>query len=209
MAKQATGTRSAGIDAYIQRAAPGFQPMLATLRDAVHRHCPDVEEALKWSAPSFLYRGKILCGMAAFKQHMSFGYWQHEAVMGGDATRVGMGSYGKMRTAADLPKAATLKADIKKAMALVDAAASGDAPAKSKPAKTAKPALPVPQDMAVALKRVPKALAHFDAMAPSHRRDYIEWILEAKREDTRTRRIAQAVEWLGEGKRRNWKYENC
>ena len=209
MAKQATGTRSAGIDAYIQRAAPGFQPMLATLRDAVHRHCPDVEEALKWSAPSFLYRGKILCGMAAFKQHMSFGYWQHEAVMGGDASRVGMGSYGKMRGPADMPKAATLKADIRKAMALIDAAASGAAPSRPKPSRQAKPALAVPEDFQAVLSRKPKALKHFDAFSPGQRREYIEWITLAKREDTRTRRIAQAVEWLGEGKRRNWKYENC
>ncbi len=209
MAKQDPRRRDAGIDAYIARAQPVFRPLLEALRDAVHRHCPDVEEALKWSAPSFLYRGKILCGMAAFKQHMSFGYWQHEAVMGGDAGRVGMGSYGKMLAPADLPKAATLKADIRKAMALIDAARASDAPAKPKAVKRAKPALPVPGDLASALAGTPKALAHFDAFSPSHRREYIEWIIEAKREDTRARRIAQAIEWLGEGRHRNWKYENC
>lgn len=208
MAKQNPGGRSAGIDAYIERAAPAFQPMMQRLRDSVHRHCPEVEETLKWGMPSFLFRGKILAGMAAFKQHMSFGYWQHAEVMGAEVARDGMGSYGKMRGAADMPKAATLKAHIRKAMALIDEAASSAGPAKSKPAKKAKPALPVPADFAAALARQPRALKHFDGFPPGQRREYIEWIIEAKREDTRARRIAQAVEWLGEGKRRNWKYEN-
>ncbi|MBE2211006.1 MAG: YdeI/OmpD-associated family protein [Xanthomonadaceae bacterium] len=209
MAQQTKGARSAGIDAYIERANPVFQPMMESLRDAVHRHCPAVEETLKWSAPSFSYRGRILCGMAAFKQHMSFGYWQHAEVVGADAARDGMGSYGKMRGPADMPKAATLKADIRKAMALIDETASGAAPTKTKPVKKARPTLPVPEDLRSALERQPKALRHFDAFSPSQRREYIEWIVEAKREDTRTRRIAQAVEWLGEGKHRNWKYESC
>ena len=209
MAKQTQGTRSAGTDDYIARANDEFQPMMEHLRESVHRHCPGAEEMLKWGMPSFLYRGKILCAMAAFKQHMSFGYWQRAEVVGADTPRDGMGSYGKMRGPGDMPKAATLKADIRKAMALIDEALSDSAPAKPKAVKKAKPALPVPEDFAAALARKPKALKHFDAFSPSQRREYIEWIVEAKREDTRTRRIAQAVEWLGEGKHRNWKYENC
>lgn len=208
MAKQGAGTRSSGIDAYIAQAAPGFQPMLQHLREAVHRYCPGVEETLKWSAPSFTYRGRILCSMAAFKQHMSFGYWQHAEVIGADAPCEGMGSYGKLRSSADMPKASVLKADIRKAMALIEDAASGAAPAKSSLAKKAKPALPMPDDFSAALARQPGALAHFDAFPPGQRREYIEWIIDAKREETRSRRIAQAVAWLGEGKRRNWKYES-
>lgn len=208
MAKQ-INHRSAGIDAYIQRASPEFQLMMERLRDAVHRHCPEIEETLKWSMPSFIYRGKILCAMAAFKQHMSFGYWEHEAVKGADAVRDGMGSYGKMRGPANMPKAAALKNDIRKAMTLIDEMLSGVAPVKPKAAKKAKPALSVPEDFQLALARKPKALKYFDAFSPSQRREYVEWIVEAKREDTRTRRIAQAVEWLSEGKRRNWKYESC
>lgn len=209
MAKQPQGTRDARIDAYIERANPVFQPMMASLRETVHRHCPDVEEAVKWGMPTFLHRGKILCAMAAFKQHMSFGYWQHAEVIGAETSRDGMGSYGKMRGPADMPKAATLKTDIRKAMALIDDAASGAAVPKPKVAKKAKPALQMPDDFAAALARKPKAQKHFDAFPPGQRREYIDWIVEAKREDTRVRRIAQAVEWLGEGKRRNWKYENC
>lgn len=120
MAKQPQGTRDARIDAYIERANPVFQPMMASLRETVHRHCPDVEEAVKWGMPTFLHRGKILCAMAAFKQHMSFGYWQHAEVIGAETSRDGMGSYGKMRGPADMPKAATLKTDIRKTMALID-----------------------------------------------------------------------------------------
>lgn len=203
--------RIPAIDAYLDAANPDFRPMLAALRDAVHRACPQAEEAIKWGMPTFLYRGKILCGMAAFKQHMSFGYWQHAEVLGEAASgeRTGMGSYGKMRTAADIPKPALLKSHIKRAMQLIDEVVAGTAPAKPKPARTAKPEAVASPAFAAALRANAAARKHFDAFPPGQRREYILWINEAKRDDTRERRIAQAIEWLGEGKRRNWKYENC
>ena len=173
MARQTKGTRSAAVDAYIAKANPVFQPMMENLRDAVHQDCPGVDETLKWGMPSFIHRGKILCAMAAFKQHKSFGYWQHAEVIGADVPRDGMGSYGKMRGPADMPKAATLKADIRKAMALIDAAASGAAPSRPKPSRQAKPALAVPEDFQAVLSRKPKALKHFDAFSLSRRREYI------------------------------------
>ncbi len=203
--------RSPGIDSYLNAANPDFRPMLASLREAVHRACPQVEETIKWGMPTFVYRGKILCGMAAFKQHMSFGYWQHAEVLGEAASgeRTGMGSYGKLRTAADIPSPALLKSHIRRAMQLIDEAAAGTAPAKPKPARAARPeAVPSP-GFTAALKASPIARKHFEAFPPGQRREYIDWINEAKRDDTRERRIAQAIEWLGEGKRRNWKYENC
>lgn len=181
--------------------------MLASPREAVHRACPEAEEAIKWGMPTFLYRGKILCGLAAFKQHMSFGFWQHEQVMGRDAERGGMGSYGKLREASYLPKAATLKADIRKAMKLIDEAAAGKVAAKQ--TRSGRPVPDVPEDFAAALAKARKVRSHFDGFPPSRKREYIEWITDAKREDARSRRIAQAVEWLAEGKRRNWKHENC
>lgn len=203
--------RSPEIDFYLNTANVDFQPMLAALRDAVHRACPEVEETIKWGMPTFLYRGRILCGMAAFKQHMSFGYWQHAEVLGeaASAARTGMGSYGKLRTAADIPKPALLKSHIRRAMQLIDEAAAGTAPARPRPARTARPEAVPPPGFAAALKAHPVARKHFEAFPPGQRREYIDWINEAKRDDTRERRIAQAIEWLGEGKRRNWKYENC
>lgn len=199
------------VDRYISNAAPDFQPMLAGLRDAVHRACPQVEEAIKWGMPAFLYRGKILCGLAAFKQHVSFGYWQHAEVLGEgeEQGRTGMGSYGKMRSQADIPKAAVLKAHIRRAMQLVDEAAAGTGPAKSRGARPMRPESVPSPEFAAALRAHPAARQHFEAFPPGQRREYVLWISEGKRADTRERCIAQAIEWLGEGKRRNWKYENC
>lgn len=202
-------SHSPEIDAYLKAASPVFAEMMAHLREAVHRVCPGVDERLRWGAPSFGYRGKILCGMAAFKQHMAFGFWQHVEVKGSDAGNVGMGSYGKMRGPDDLPPRKVLEADIRKAMKLIDAAASGTARPARKTPRTPRAAAEMPADFEAALSASSAARAHFDAFPPGQRREYVEWIAEAKREDTRARRIAQAVEWLGEGKRRNWKYENC
>ena len=192
------------IDAYIARQADFARPILERLRTVVHEACPGVEETLKWSMPTFLYGGAILASMAAFKQHASFGYWKHADVMGEGIERDGMGSYGRMSSVKDIPAKKTLVADLKRAMQLnVD---------KAKPArKTAAPKPPAeaPADLVAALKKNAKARKTFDGFPPSAQRDYIEWIVEAKREETRAKRLAQTVEWLAEGKRRNWKYENC
>jgi len=192
------------IDAYIARQADFARPILERLRAVVHEACPGVEETLKWSMPTFLYGGAILASMAAFKQHASFGYWKHADVMGEGVERDGMGSYGRMSSVKDLPAKKTLVADLKRAMQLnVD---------KVKPARKAtapKPPMDAPADLVAALAKNAKARKTFDGFPPSAQRDYIEWIVEAKREETRTKRLAQTVEWLAEGKRRNWKYENC
>jgi uncharacterized protein YdeI (YjbR/CyaY-like superfamily) len=192
------------IDAYIARQADFARPILERLRTVVHEACPGVEETLKWSMPTFLYGGAILASMAAFKQHASFGYWKHADVMGEGVERDGMGSYGRISSIKDIPAKKTLVADLKRAMQLnVD---------KVKPArKTAAPKPPAeaPADLVAALKKNAKARKTFDGFPPSAQRDYIEWIVEAKREETRAKRLAQTVEWLAEGKRRNWKYENC
>jgi hypothetical protein len=160
---------------------------------------------MKWSFPHFEYKG-MLCGMAAFKQHVTFGFWKGSLVMpeaeGGEAAKDGMGHFGKMASLADLPSKKVLTGYIKKAMALNDEGIK----VERKPKAPAKP-VKVPPDLSVALKQSKKAKTAFDAFPPSHKREYIEWITEAKTDDTRTRRIEQAVEWIAEGKSRNWKYE--
>lgn len=191
------------IDAYIAKAAPFAQPILRHVRDAVHAACPGVEETIKWGSPSFVYADGILCGMAAFKQHASFGYWKHTLVVGADAERTGMGSYGKLTSVADQPPHKRLIADIRKAMKLNEAGVATPRP------KSVKPAPVAPPDLVAALAKNRKAKAVFEAFAPGHRREYIEWIMEAKREETRRKRLAQAVLWLAEGKSRNWKYQDC
>lgn len=200
------GRRDPRIDAYIAKAAPFAQPILQRIRDVVHEACPEVEETMKWSMPTFVYAGGILAGMAAFKQHASFGYWKHALVMGEGAQRDGMGSYGKMATLKDVPSKRRLVADIRRAMQLNAAGVKTPGPRK---AAAPKPPPETPPDLLAALAKNRKARTTFEAFAPSHRREYVEWITEARRDETRARRLAQTVEWLAEGKRRNWKYEAC
>lgn len=196
--------RDPRIDAYIERAAPFAQPILRHARELVHEACPDVEESIKWGMPSFSHAGGILCGMAAFKQHASFGFWRHADVVGEGEPRDGMGSYGKMTSLDDLPPRTTLLAHLRKAMQLNEAGLKSP---KRKPAP--RPAPDTPEDLAAALANNKAANATFDAFPPGCRREYIEWIVEAKRAETRTKRLAQAIEWMAAGKRRNWKYEKC
>ncbi|MFN3388378.1 MAG: YdeI/OmpD-associated family protein [Allosphingosinicella sp.] len=188
------------IDAYIDRQADFARPILERLRAAVHAACPDCEETLKWSMPAFLYKGAILATMAGFKRHAAFGFWQGEKVTGAKPAE-GMGSFGRLTGEADLPAPAALQALIEKAVALVDAGATR--PAKRAP----RPETGTPPELAAALAASPAARAQYDAFPPGARRDYDEWIAEAKRPETREKRAAQAAEWLAEGKRRNWKYE--
>lgn len=196
--------RDPRIDAYIERAAPFAQPILRHARALVHEACPEVEESIKWGMPSFSHAGGILCGMAAFKQHASFGFWRHADVVGEGEPRDGMGSYGKMTSLDDLPPRTILLAHLRKAMQLNEAGLKSP---KRKPAP--RPAPDTPEDLAAALANNKAANATFDAFPPGCRREYIEWIVEAKRAETRAKRLAQAVEWMAEGKRRNWKHENC
>jgi len=193
------------IDAYIERAAPFAQPILTQVRELVHEACPQVEETIKWGMPTFVHAGGILCGMAAFKQHASFGFWKHALVVGEGEPRDGMGSYGKMTSLQDLPPKKTLLAHVRKAMKLNEDGVKSPAARKAAP----KPPPEAPDDLLSALKKNKAAKATFDAFPPSCKREYIEWIVEAKREETRAKRLTQAVEWMAEGKRRNWKYENC
>ena len=196
--------RDPRIDAYIERAAPFAQPILQHVRGLVHEACPAVEETIKWGMPTFVHAGAILCGMAAFKQHASFGFWKHALVVGEGEPRDGMGSYGKLVSLDDLPPKRTLLAHLRKAVALNVAGVKSPA-RKSAP----KPPPETPAELAAALAQAPAAKAAFDAFPPGCRREYIEWIAGAKRPETRARRVAEAVAWIAEGKRRNWKYERC
>lgn len=198
-------SRDPRVDAYIAKSADFARPILQRVREIVHEACPQVEETIKWGMPSFVHAGGMLCMMAAFKQHVSFGYWKHALVMGEGESRDGMGSYGKMAALTDLPPKRRLLADIKKAMALNEQGIKAPGARKS---AAAKPMPKAPADLIAALKKNGKARATFEAFAPSHKREYIEWIDEAKREETRVRRLSQAIEWMAEGKPRHWKYIN-
>ena len=192
------------IDIYIAKQADFARPILEHLREAVHSACPDCEETLKWSMPHFLYKGENLAGMAAFKQHATFGFWRGSLVVDTGAERAsGMGQFGKLTSIDDLPPRAELEALVKKAIKLTD---DGVKPPR---AKKEKPPLTVPDELRSALDKNEKAAATFITFPPSCQREYVDWVTEAKREETRAKRVAQAVEWMAEGKKRNWKYENC
>lgn len=191
------------IDAYLA-AVPAFAlPILTRLREDVHAACPDVVEAIKWSRPHFLLDDKLLCGMSAFKAHCAFSFWQREGA--GEGQGGAMGDFGRITSLADLPSRTELRKQIRAAAALLRAGA----PRAQKPGRAARPQLAMPDDFAAALAQVQAARQTYDAFPPGKQRDYLEWVLEARREDTRARRIAQAVEWLAEGKSRHWQYEAC
>jgi uncharacterized protein YdeI (YjbR/CyaY-like superfamily) len=192
------------IDAYIETKAADFaRPIIRHLRAMIHEACPDCEETLKWGMPSFTYRGKILAGVAAFKAHASFGYWNDSMLSQDAKNRSAMGQFGRLTSVDDLPDRATLIALTRQSMALIE---SGAKP----PRATAKKApFTVPQDLRAAIDGSPAAKATWDGFPPSCQREYAEWVTEAKRDETRAKRLGQTIEWLVEGKRRNWKYENC
>jgi uncharacterized protein YdeI (YjbR/CyaY-like superfamily) len=197
------GKRDPEVDAYIRNAPEFAKPILAHIRSVVHEACPAVVEGTKWSVPHFDYHG-IMCGMAAFKQHCTFGFWKSGLVLGADAKPQdsGAGQFGRLRKVSDLPSKKILTGYIHKAMKLNEKGTRVERPKKSK-----KPEVEVPAYMRTALGRNTKAKTAFDAFSPSHRREYVEWITEAKTEATRDKRLEQAIEWIAEGKSRNWKYK--
>jgi uncharacterized protein YdeI (YjbR/CyaY-like superfamily) len=191
------------IDAYIARSADFAKPILVHIRQVVRQACPDVEETMKWSMPTFMYHG-ILCGMAAFKQHCTFGFWKGTLVVDRKGKSLeAMGSFGRITSIADLPSIKVLTGYVKQAMKLNER--NIKAPPKHKPAARKPPK--TPPFFVAALKRSKKAFTTFDRLSPSHKREYIEWVTEAKREDTRAKRLATTIQWLANGKSRNWKYE--
>ncbi|CAM0998272.1 YdhG-like domain-containing protein [Rhodanobacter sp. Root179] len=198
-------THDPRIDAYIANSADFARPILEHLRERVHSACPEVEEGIKWGVPFFSYKAAPMCMMAAFKQHCSFGFWLSKEVTGG-SDEDGMGQFGKLATLKDLPPDKQLATYLKKAMALNEAGVK-----KARPKATAKPAPNLPDDMAALLAQKKHAAARktYESFGPGAQREYVDWITEAKTDATRQKRIATTLEWLAEGKKRNWKYEKC
>ena len=194
----------ARVDAYIARAPAVARAILEHVREHVHAAAPQAEETLKWSAPAFTIDGKILLIMASFKAHAALNFWRGQELRGSDAARDAMGQFGKLTSVGDLPADAEFDALIRQAAEL-----AGSAPLPRKTKHAPKPAPELHPDFAAALAKAPSAKAALDGFPPSAQRDYFEWIAEAKQDSTRQKRIATAVEWLSEGKRRHWKYQNC
>jgi uncharacterized protein YdeI (YjbR/CyaY-like superfamily) len=192
------------IDVYIAKAQPFARPILEKARERVHAVVPDAEETIKWSMPAYTVGGKIVLITAAFKAHAALNFWRGQELETNHSSVGAMGQFGKITSIADLPSDAELDRLIREAAELAKSAPS--------PRKTKHEPRPQPQmhpQFAAALDKAPKAKAAFDNFAPSHRREYLEWVAEAKREETRQKRIATTIEWLSEGKKRNWQYERC
>jgi uncharacterized protein YdeI (YjbR/CyaY-like superfamily) len=196
--------RDPRVDSYIDRAAPFARPILQHVRGRVQALLPDAEETTKWSAPAYTVGGKILLVMAAFKAHAALNFWRGQELRGAAADVDAMGQFGKLASIGDLPPDRELDALILRAAEL---AATAPAPRKAKHAP--KPPPELHPEFAAALELAPKAKAVLESFPASARRDYLDWISEAKQPATRAKRIAMAIEWLSEGKRRHWKYQDC
>jgi uncharacterized protein YdeI (YjbR/CyaY-like superfamily) len=197
------------IDAYISRSADFAKPILNHIRELVHKACPGVEEKMKWSMPFFDYKGEMLCHMASFKQHAVMGFWKASLMkdpilLENARSETAMGHLGRITSLKDLPPDKKITAWIKEAMRLNDKGIK--LPAKAKPAD--KKDLPVPEYFVKALAKNKKAKQVFENFPPSHKKEYVMWITEAKTADTRNKRITTALEWIAAGKGKNWKYEN-
>jgi len=189
------------VDAYIAAKAEFARPILQHIRARVHAACPDVEESIKWSMPFFLYRGRPFANMAAFKAHACFGFWNRQGMATGREGEA-MGQFGRLTGISDLPSEAEFEALIR------DAAASADAGEGAKRGhKIPRPDADVPPELSAALAGDAAANATFTAFSPGCRREYCEWIADARRPETKARRVAEAIVWMREGKKRNWKYE--
>jgi len=202
------------VDAYIAKSAAFAQPILTHLRAVIWKACPDVVEEMKWSRPFFLHGGTILCNVSAFKEHCSFGFWGAEIGKilreNGVLQDGGMGSLGRITSVKDLPPDKELLGYLKQAAAFIDSGLGETMIAVSRRVvKVPKAEIEPPAEFEAALKKNKAASKAFYAFSPSCRREYVEWVAEAKREETRRRRIMQAVEWIAEGKQRNWKYQEC
>lgn len=197
-------SRDSRVDSYIEQSPDFARPILAHVRDRVHAAVPEVEEAIKWGAPAFILDGRILLVMARFKAHAALNFWRGEELRGAAESRDAMGQFGRITSLADLPPDNQFEALVREAATL-----SATTPAPRKTKREAAPPPDLHPDFAAALDSNPKARATLETFSPSARRDYVEWVAEAKQDATRARRIATAVEWLAEGKKRHWKYENC
>jgi uncharacterized protein YdeI (YjbR/CyaY-like superfamily) len=202
-------TKDPRIDAYIAKSADFAKPILTHIRELVHQGCPEVEETIKWNMPFFTYKG-MFCHMAAFKTHCSLGFWKSKLVMGkncppNDDDKDGMGQFGRISSLKDLPADKKMVAYIKEAKRLNDEGIQK--PSKPKPTRPRE--LEIPTELVAAFKKNKKAMATFEEFSHSHKKEYVEWITEAKRDETRKQRLAMAITWMAEGKARNWKYERC
>lgn len=200
------GKKEKAIDNYIEKVAGFAKPIMTHIRELVHKACPDVEEKLKWGFPHFDYKGQMMCSMAAFKEHAVFGFWKAKlmkdpVLIENARSESAMGHLGRLKSIKDLPSDKKIIAWIKEAMVLNDKGIKLEKP------KVEKKELVVPDYFKKAINKNKKAAATFNAFSYSHKKEYVEWVTEAKTDETRQNRMATSIEWMAEGKNRMWKYQ--
>jgi uncharacterized protein YdeI (YjbR/CyaY-like superfamily) len=201
------GKKDPRIDAYIAKSGEFARPILNHVRELVHEGCPDVEETLKWSMPFFVHNKGLLCGMAAFKQHATLNFWQHKLVIGKAGEKKAMGQFGRLTSLKDLPPDKTLVGYVRKAAALKDKGINS--PSRNRAKSKVKRELALPEYFVAALKKNRQAQANFENFSYSHKKEYVDWLTGAKREETRQNRLETALAWIAQGKPQNWKYMRC
>ena len=191
-------------DEYINNSEEFARPILIYLRELIHRTCPAITEEIKWNFPCFVYKGSNHVYMAGFKKHATYGFWLAKEMSDSDGVfvfgeKTGMGNFGKLTTIEDLPNKEVLRNYLLEAMDLID---------RGVKIHSAKKEIKIKENRALlqALETNSSSKIHFQEFPPSQQKDYHEWINEAKTDSTSAKRIAQAIEWISEGKPRNWKY---
>ena len=195
------GKTNPKVDQYIAKSADFAKPILSHFRKIVHQACPDVEEEMKWSMPHFMYKG-MLCGMAAFKKHCAINFWKGRLLFDGKHSDEAMGQFGRIDSLSALPNDKKMLRYVKEAVRLNDERAKMERPVKSREKKI----LQMPADFQRAIRQDQQAAAVFKKFSPSHKREYIEWLMQAKTDRTREKRLATSIAWIAEGKTRHWKY---
>lgn len=201
------GQHDARIDAYIDKSADFAKPILIHIREVVHRASPLINETVKWGMPFFDYKGPI-CMMAAFKQHLGFGFWKAsrlndpEKLLQGSDEEAAAGSFGRIITMSDLPSDEAIIGFVQQMIKLNESGVK-----EPKKPSVPKAELEMPADFDKLLRNNLAAMDSFEKFSPSKKREYLEWFAEAKSADTRQKRIDQALEWIAEGKSRHWKYQ--
>jgi uncharacterized protein YdeI (YjbR/CyaY-like superfamily) len=195
--------RNSKVDAYITKARPFAKPILKRLRTIIHKGCPQVTEEIKWGAPFYLYQNRVLCATMAFKAHCAIIFWKAALISKkkGKKAKDEMKRWRRISILEELPSEQDLLAYIKLAMHF------NEPTTKLPPREKRSAPVKVPNDLMYALRANPKALATFEAFTPTRKKDYVYWINGAKTEETRERRLETAIDWMSEGKSRNWKYE--
>jgi uncharacterized protein YdeI (YjbR/CyaY-like superfamily) len=202
------GAHDRRLDAYIAKAAEFAQPILDHIRELVHKGCPEVQEQIKWGMPYFTYKG-MMCHMAAFKSHCAMGFWKSsllpdpEDLLERRKEKTAMGQLGRIQSLKDLPPDSVIIAYVKSAATLNESGTKRPRTSTPRPPQNVRP----PTYFKAALKKRRGALEAFEGFSASQKRDYVQWLTEAKTAETRQRRLDTAVQWIAGGKTRNWKYK--